>query len=88
MKYQIHPTDAFENWLAKQNPKTKNKILMGLSALQVGHFGARKKVAQSIELSFLGGTCIYLYVWENSIIVESKPSEKRKRSLLPNFDLH
>lgn len=65
-KLEILKTAEFEDWLKEQAPKLRTMIQARLDLVSLGHFGNHKRFDGLIELKWLNGTRIYLFLWGSS----------------------
>lgn len=68
-RYKVLITSEFECWLEDQVPKTRAIIKARLDLICVGHFGDHKRFEGLIELRWMNGNRLYVFYWQNSVIV-------------------
>ncbi len=73
-------TDEFEFWLSRLPPKTRTLVKARLDLIAIGHFGNHKRFDGLIELKWLSGMRVYMFMWSNVVIVALYGGNKNGQS--------
>jgi putative addiction module killer protein len=77
---QVLKTSEFDDWLSEQPPKSRTIILARLDMIALGHFGNHKRFEGLIELKWLNGTRVYIFMWGNAVVVALYGGNKNGQS--------
>jgi putative addiction module killer protein len=79
-KLDVLKTNEFNDWLSRQQPKTRTIILARLDLISLGHFGLHKRFDGLIELKWLNGTRVYTFMWGQTVVVTLYGGNKNGQS--------
>jgi len=80
VEYDIIVTQEFDDWLESESIITRRRVKARIDNVAIGHFGLHKRFDGLIELKWLNGLRVYMFIWESTVIVALNGGNKNGQS--------